>query len=123
MRTSDLVVAAIALLVPFSIATGGCLDGSTCLRNSDCPAVDICSVGACILAPVDNGEGGTDEGGVDAGVVPVPDSGTVKPDGGDSGSDATVSDAAKDGGDGSTDAPTDGPTDGSTDDAADAATD
>jgi hypothetical protein len=123
MRTSDLVVAAIALLVPFAIATGGCLDGSTCLRNSDCPAVDICSVGACILAPVDTGEGGTDEGGAEASVVPPTDSGTVTPDGGDSGNDATVSDAAKDGGDGSADGSTDGPTDGSPDDAADAATD
>ncbi len=125
MRTSDLVALAVALLVPAVCATG-CIDGSTCLRNSDCPAADICSIGACILAPIDNGEGGTDEAGAEAG--PLPDAGT--PAGRDSGVDATLSDAGGDadaatgtGDSGDSGATADDATafDASTDDASDAA--
>jgi hypothetical protein len=93
MRTSDLVALAVVLVFPALVATG-CIDGSTCLRNSDCPSADICSVGACILAPTDS-EGGTDEGGAEASTLvdaaPPADTGTGK--------DATLSDADADAGD------------------------
>jgi hypothetical protein len=103
MRTSDLAAFAVALMIPVVVTTG-CLDGSTCLRTSDCPAADICSVGACIPAP-DDSEGGTDEGGAETGITtpeaaPPADTGT--------GVDATLSDAGADGasdaGDGASDA-------------------
>jgi hypothetical protein len=121
MRTSDIIALAVALLFPVVVTTG-CLDGSTCLRTSDCPAADICSVGACILAPVDS-EGGTDEGGAETGII-TPDAATPADTG--TGVDATLSDAGTDAdadADGASDAGDGATTDGAPlDDASDATT-
>lgn len=65
MQTSNLALAAILLVIPFG-AAAGCLDPGTCIRNSDCPAIDVCSQGACILAPPDNPLDGGDEAGDEA---------------------------------------------------------
>jgi hypothetical protein len=59
MRTSDLVFCALFALSPFC----ACLSGGTCLRNSDCASTDVCSVGACIPAPADDGADASVEGG------------------------------------------------------------
>jgi hypothetical protein len=98
MRTSELVAAAVIALLPIALIVGpACVDPSACLRNSDCPAADICSVGACV-SPSDNADGAVD--------------GTLSEAASDSGAaDATVSDSAADASDASADAKKDGTAD------------
>ena len=119
MQTSRFFGLSVSLLLTvLSAATAsGCIDGSTCLRNSDCPAADVCSIGACILAPSD-GEGGLDEGGiVEAGAVA--ETGTQTDSG--SGVDATLSDAGRGDSDAAATDAADGANDAADDGAADAA--
>jgi hypothetical protein len=93
MQTSDFAVLAFALAAPVLIVAG-CLDGSTCLRNSDCPAIDVCSVGACILAPPDTtDEGGAGEAGTDDGAT---GNDAAPPGDGETGTDTSASDSGLD---------------------------
>ena len=48
-----------------AVPLGGCLEGGTCLRNSDCASTEVCSIGACIPAPADDGADGAIEGGAE----------------------------------------------------------
>jgi hypothetical protein len=84
MRIFDVLLLA---LVPL----GGCLNGGTCLRNSDCASTEVCSVGACVVAPKDDAVDGSNEAGdersVEAG-VPAPDVITTIDASGDASSDA-----------------------------------
>ncbi len=120
MQTSRFFRLSVSLLaaVLCAVTASGCIDGSTCLRNSDCPAADVCSIGACIVAPSD-GEGGLDEGGVgEAGAIA--ETGTQSDS--SSGVDATLSDAGHGDSDAAaTDAADDGANDAADDGAADAA--
>jgi hypothetical protein len=76
MQTSNLALAAFLLAIPIASAAG-CLDPGVCIRNSDCPSIDVCSQGVCILAPPDDSGDGGDEAGDEAGTTnesgPLPD--------------------------------------------------
>ena len=101
MRTSRLA----ALFASIAIAaSAACIEGGKCLRNSDCASADMCSLGACVPRPPE--DGGLDEGGSagDAGVTPTPDTGVVTIPDATTTSDASSSDASDDASDAANDA-------------------
>jgi hypothetical protein len=54
---------AAGLALALSLAFFRCTGGTSCIRNSDCPAHNVCSQGACALPPA---EMPADDAGADA---------------------------------------------------------